>query len=111
VGFVGFLALGGWKLFKKRDTVAAAEPEVGGMEPRHWLTLAGIVVLIVAVAGLAVDVGMAALIIATALILLRTVDEQKAIRGMPWSVILMVTGVTVLIAMLEKTKGLELFTS
>ena len=51
------------------------------------------------------------LIIATTLILLRTVDEQKAIKGMPWSVILMVTGVTVLIAMLEKTKGLELFTS
>ena len=54
---------------------------------------------------------MVAIIIAALLILLRTVDEQKAIKGMPWGVILMVTGVTVLIAMLEKTKGLDLFTS
>jgi len=30
---------------------------------------------------------------------------------MPWGVILMVTGVTVLIALLEKTQGLDLFTS
>jgi di/tricarboxylate transporter len=43
--------------------------------------------------------------------LLRTVEEQKAIKGMPWGVILMVTGVTVLIALLEKTEGLDLFTS
>ena len=111
VGFVGFLALGGWRLFKKSDVVAAAEPDAGVMESRHWLTLTGIIILIVAVAGLAVDVGMAALVIATMLILLRTVEEQKAIQRMPWGVILMVTGVTVLIAMLEKTKGLELIAS
>jgi hypothetical protein len=57
------------------------------------------------------NVGMMAIIIATLLILLRTVDERKAIKGMPWGVILMVTGVTVLIALLEKTEGLDLFTS
>ena len=62
-------------------------------------------------AGFGVNVGMVAIIIATLLILLRTVDEQKAIKGMPWGVILMVTGVTVLIALLEKTEGLDLFTS
>ena len=33
------------------------------------------------------DVGMTALAIAAVLTLLRTVDEQKAIRGMPWGVI------------------------
>ena len=54
---------------------------------------------------------MMALMIATALILLRTADEADAIQKMPWGVILMVTGVTVLITMIEKTKGLELITS
>ncbi len=37
-------------------------------------------------------------------------DVTDSIRKMPWSVILMVTGVTVLIALLEKTGGLDLFT-
>ena len=112
VGFGGFFLLGGWRLFKRRDAgVAAAEAAVGAMETRHWVTTAGIAALIVAVAGFGANVGMVAIIIATLLILLRTVDEQKAIKGMPWGVILMVTGVTVLIALLEKTEGLGLFTS
>jgi di/tricarboxylate transporter len=54
---------------------------------------------------------MAALIIATMLVLLRTVNEQQAIQRMPWGVILMVTGVTVLISLLQETKGMELFAS
>ena len=112
VGVRGLLLLGGWRLFKRRDpgAVQAAEPAIEAMEARHWLTTAGIGALIVGVAGFGMNVGMMALVIAASLILLRTVDEQKAIKGMPWGVILMVTGVTVLIALLEKTKGLELFT-
>ena len=111
VGFSGFLVLGGWRLFKRRETavVQAEDPNSGPMDARHWLTVAGIVMLIVSVAGFGMDVGMTALIIAAVLTLLRTVDESKAIQRMPWGVILMVTGVSVLIALLEKTKGLELF--
>ena len=111
VGFTGFLLLGGWRLFKRRDTpvVQAEDPNAGPMDTRHWLTIAGIVMLIVCVAWFGMDVGMTALIIAAVLTLLRTVDESKAIQRMPWGVILMVTGVSVLISLLEKTKGLELF--
>jgi di/tricarboxylate transporter len=113
VGVVGFLVLGGWRLFLRRDSaqVRAEEPKFGPMERRHWLTVAGIVALIVSVAGFGVNVGMAALVIASILILLRTVEEAGAIRAMPWGVILMVTGVTVLIAMLQATGGIDLFTS
>jgi di/tricarboxylate transporter len=51
------------------------------------------------------------LIIATSLILLRTVNEAQAIQKMPWGVILMVTGVTVLISMMQETQGLALIAS
>ena len=98
-------------LFRRTDaTVQAAEPATGPMERAHWLTLAGIATLIVAVAVFKMHVGMTALAIAAALTLLRAVDEKQAIRGMPWGVILMVTGVTVLVSMLEKTQGMDLFT-
>ena len=113
VGFGGFVLLGGWRLFLRSAAradaaeVEAAEP----MEPRHWLTAAGIAALIVGVAGFGLNVGMVALILAALLVLLRVVDEAKAIARMPWGVILMVTGVTVLIALLQATEGLELITT
>jgi len=81
------------------------------MTTQHWLTAAGVVALIAAVAGFGVNVGMVALIVAATLILLRAVDESKAIARMPWGVILMVTGVTVLVALLQETEGLELITN
>jgi di/tricarboxylate transporter len=125
VGFGGFLAFGGWKLFRggggnmsleeSRLKPLPQEPlpqseVVGAMERAHWLTVGGIAVFIVAVAGFRIDVGMAGLSVATALILLRAVDESRAIQRMPWGVILMVTGVTVLIALLRETQGLALIT-
>jgi hypothetical protein len=114
VGFGGFLLLGGYKLFRRNAASAnAADVEEGprALGTEHWLTTASIAVLIVAVAGFDLNVGMVALILATALILLRSVDEAKAIARMPWGVILMVTGVTVLIALLQETQGLALITA
>jgi len=113
VGLGGFVLLGGLRLFKRGDgTVPPVDREEdGSMEPRHWLTVGGIAALIVGVTGVGMHVGMTAMAIAAVLTLLRTVDEQKAIQRMPWSVILMVTGVTVLVAMMEKTQGMDLFTS
>jgi di/tricarboxylate transporter len=113
VGVGGFLLLGGWKLFR-RSAARADAAEVETAEPmltRHWLTALGIFALIVAVAGFGLNVGMVALIVATVLVLLRTVEESKAIARMPWGVILMVTGVTVLIALLQETQGLALITT
>jgi di/tricarboxylate transporter len=113
VGFGGFFLLGGWKLFRRAGARADAA-EVEQAEPmttQHWLTAAGVVALIAAVAGFRQNVGMVALIVATVLILLRTVEESKAIARMPWGVILMVTGVTVLVALLQETEGLALITN
>jgi di/tricarboxylate transporter len=110
-GFGGFALLGGLRLFKRGHVRAAPESEAEAMDSTHWLTVAGIAVLVGGVAGFGLNVGMTAIIVATALLLVRTVDESKAIKGMPWSVILMVTGVTVLVSMLEKTKGMDLFVS
>jgi di/tricarboxylate transporter len=119
VGFGGFFLLGGWKLFLpaaagshvRKAGVTEEDAGSGEMQAAHWLTTLGIAALIVTVAGLGLNVGMMAIIIATALILLRTVDEGKAIQRMPWGVILMVTGVTVLIVMMQETEGMALITS
>jgi di/tricarboxylate transporter len=57
------------------------------------------------------NIGMAAFAGAVTLAALRVADHEQAIRKMPWYPIIMVSGVTVLIALLEKTGGLELFSA
>jgi di/tricarboxylate transporter len=57
------------------------------------------------------NVGMAAFAGAVALAALRVADHDQAVRKVPWAPILMVSGVTVLIGLLEKTGGLDLFTA
>ena len=54
---------------------------------------------------------MGAFAAAVLLTLAGVTDEKKAILALPWGVIIMVSGVTVLTSLLEKTGGIDLFTT
>jgi di/tricarboxylate transporter len=111
VAFGGYALLGGLRLFRRPQGAATVEePPIQPMEPRHWLTVGLITALLVGVIGFEFEVGMTALTASMILSFTRAADEKEAILRMPWGVILMVTGVTVLIELLEKTQGLDLFT-
>jgi di/tricarboxylate transporter len=110
VAFAGYAAFGGLALFRRKVDATVDELPVA-LETRHILTLAVIAGLIVGVVGFGAQVGMAAFACATVLTLAGAADEKAAIRAMPWGVMIMVCGVTVLTALLEKTGGLDLFTT
>jgi Na+/H+ antiporter NhaD/arsenite permease-like protein len=59
--------------------------------------------VIAAAAVFGAHVGFAALAAATLLMLLGAGDEQRVLREMPWGVILMVCGMSVLVSLCEKT--------
>jgi Na+/H+ antiporter NhaD/arsenite permease-like protein len=117
VGLSGYFLLGGYKLFGRhaaKRVVALDEALVGDEGPFMWnqkLTLGLMAALVFSVAYFKIDVGMAAIIAAVIMTLCRAADEERAVKAMPWNVILMVCGVTVLISILEKKGGMELFTS
>jgi di/tricarboxylate transporter len=112
VAFGGYLLLGGWKLFKIRYSgdEQPGDPE-SDFSSRHWFTMFTIVAMLGAVLFLEVNIGMAAFAGAVVLAAVGVADHENAIRKMPWTAIVMVTGVSVLVALLEQTGGLELFTS
>ena len=56
-------------------------------------------------------VGMGAFAGALILSFSGAVDNREAAKHIPWNVIVLVSGVTVLIALIEKTGGLDLFTA
>lgn len=111
VTFTAYLLFGGWKLFTNhRSADGATLPPPEPLEGQHWLTLGVLVAVVVGVVAFEFQVGMAALTGATLLSLVGAGDEKEAIKRMPWGVVLMVCGVTVLIGVLEKTQGMSLFT-
>ena len=116
VAFGGYFLFGGLKLFSGKADAGAAAAAVGGsgegaFAGRHWLTLAVIGTLILSVIVFDVNVGFGAFVGAVVLVLSKAADDAEAIKRMPWKVIVMVCGVTVLIAILEKAEGIDLVVS
>lgn len=120
VAFAAYFLFGGWRLLRRRHdgvlTVPGSVPSTDAAGPGsrferpHVITLAVVAALIIGVVFFDVNVGLAAFAGAVLLSLLRVGDELEAVRIMPWRVIMMVCGVTVLISLLETTGGLDLFT-
>jgi Na+/H+ antiporter NhaD/arsenite permease-like protein len=139
VAFGGYALFGGLKLFRaggtvrlKPDTTAGetvrltdsagkaagdasvsppASGDAGPFERRHWITIAVITALILSVILANVNVGMGAFLGSVVLVLSGSADDGEAFKRMPWRVIVMVCGVTVLISLVEKAQGIDLLVS
>ena len=109
VTFVAYAVFGGLALFRRSGVdgheATAQEP----FTPVHYGTLLVLATVVIGVVGWDLQVGMAALTGAAVLSLAGAANEKDAIKRMPWGVVLMVCGVTVLIGVLEKTQGMALF--
>jgi len=108
VALVAYFAFGGLRLGGGEGPVETevAEP----LNRRQLLTLVIIMAWITGVLVLKLNVGLSAFAAAALIVALRTASEVQAVKGVPWNVIIMVCGVSLLIALLEKTGGMEHFT-
>lgn len=115
VAAVGYLLFGGAALiWKTRAGVvaasgAAAQQKDAGdrVEAKHWVTVSVIALWILGVLIWKFHVGLAAFAAATTLVLAGAADETDSFRAMPWPVMLMVCGVTVLTSLIETTGGID----
>jgi di/tricarboxylate transporter len=122
VWFANFAAhaiVGGMALLLFRPAAPGGRPD--GSQPQHLapaglsgpqrLTAAVVAAWIAGVVLLELNIGLSAFAAAALLAACRAADEASAIRRMPWGVIVMVCGVSVLIAVLEKSGGMALFSA
>jgi di/tricarboxylate transporter len=113
VAFSGYALFGGLKLFSagRADADEVLDGRPTTFKRRHWITIAVILAVILSVILAKANVGMCAFLGAVILVLSGSADDGEAFKRMPWRVIVMVCGVTVLIALVERTQGMDLLVS
>jgi Na+/H+ antiporter NhaD/arsenite permease-like protein len=121
VAVAAYVLFGGFRLRRGRRTVLARTDDVEivevvidepprALERTHWITIAVTVAWMFCAIVWRVNVGLSAFAAGAILIVARGADELDVIRRIPLDILLMVTGVTVLIGILEATGGMDLFT-
>jgi len=102
-----YFILGGKALFNGKR-VDVKKPDSFTRDQK--ITLVGILVLIIWVIGFGVNVGFASFAIVSVLMWFKVADQQTAIRGVPWSTLLLVSGTAVLISVANELGGIDLLT-
>jgi di/tricarboxylate transporter len=106
------VATAAWIFFGGLRPASAIDADAGPPPPltsRHWATLAVIALWVVSVVIFQLNLGLSAFTAAVVLVAFGLADETAGVRKMPWGAILMVSGVSILVAVLEKTGGMDLF--
>lgn len=128
----GFFVLGGWAWVRsQRDStlsIDAIAPKPDPFTKHQWMTLAcigGLVLLVILPSlsftkglfsptlmkvlgnGKSVNVGAIAFLLSTLLLIFNAGDSKAAIKSIPWSVIVMVGGMGILIDVMDKAGGLN----
>ena len=84
-----------------------SDPRTESVTPMRLLTLAGIVALLLLTTVFGIDVGVASLVIALVLIIANSGVQKPAIDSIPWSAIILVTGIVTYVGMLEEIGALK----
>jgi len=81
------------------------------LEKKQKISLVAIAILIIGVIIIKIPLIIMSVSIAVFMFILNLADEEDVIKTIPWSTIQMVTGIAVLIGLMEKTGGLDLATT
>lgn len=102
-----YIVLGGLKLKNDSESSMKKPQKFNRNQQLTLLVIAAVVLLIVVVEW---NVGFAAFLGSFVLLLLKVSDEKKSIAGVPWSTLMLVCGVGVLVNVIKIGGGIDLLT-
>lgn len=103
MGTIFYFIFGGYKLQRKNSNNKVSEKFNGDQKK----TVAVILVVIVGILFFKLDIGLTAFSGAALLLFLGVVDEGKAIAAVPWSTLLLVSGVAILVNVVSIAGGID----
>jgi len=113
ISILCFVLFGGLRLLKSNAVVeiAAADGRAGDETRLNFhkaMTILGILLLVVLALGFEIDIGFGALMIGLALSLMAPKETADVLKKVPWTVIVMVTGIITYIGMMQKIGAMDL---
>ncbi len=99
-----YAVYGGYKLKGNRSAASDLPPFNG----KQKLCVAALIAMVVAVVGFRYDVGLVCFTLSLVLILLNTVNEKAGLKLVPWSVLILICGVNVLMTVTKQLGGIDL---
>lgn len=109
--FAAYAIFGGYKAKPTPQLIEFLESQKSEkFNNKQILTFVTIILLVIGIIFAKISIIIASFTLSGILLLLNTVDPEKAIKKIPWDAILLVTGVTILIGIMEKSGGLDLAT-
>lgn len=105
---VVYIIFKGWKLERWPKTKAE---DIQKLDSKQIISLIGMLVFIVLSIVLKFDLGLSAFLVAAVLLLLKCADEKKVIATVPWSSVLLISGMCMLIGIVQIAGGMTLLTN
>lgn len=95
----------GWKV---EDTGAENRQELPKFNPSQMLSLLGLIITAIGVLFFSWNVGLTGFLVGSVLIVVGSGNEGQSIKNIPWSVILMVLGVGILMNVISLSGGIDI---
>ena len=105
---VVYVVLGGYKF---RAAQAGSKQEKDSFDRSQMISLIALLVMVVLVVGFSYDVGLTCFTLSLVLMLTKAANEKAALKMTPWSVLILIAGVNVLMNITQKLGGIDLLAS
>ena len=103
-----YVVLGSYK-FRAAETGGQQEKEA--FDRSQMISLVALLVMVVLVVGFSYDVGLICFTLSLVLMLTKAANEKAALKMIPWSVLILIAGVNVLMNITQKLGGIDLLAS
>lgn len=105
---VVYVVLGGYKFCAAQ---AGSKQEKDSFDRSQMISLIALLVMVVLVVGFSYDVGLTCFTLSLVLMLTKAANEKAALKMIPWSVLILIAGVNVLMNITQKLGGIDLLAS
>jgi di/tricarboxylate transporter len=108
-----YFIFGGYRTYgpSHTSTVVVTSPQPRPWNTQHLITLLAILALVAGVMFFNVPTVIGAFTLAALLALFKISDMEAGLQQLPWGIITLVAGISILVGLLEKTGSLDLATS